>query len=702
MRNYNKKNNFLKSIYLLAVFALTCNISVIAQTLTINTTDHKQTITMMGGDMERSGSNLQRAINKEEIIDWFIKDMPLNTWRVAYDKKQELTEGQKNWNFYADSLATMKMIKDINPNIKFFASMKSDYHGYSEDNHNNLPTFIYDYAVDNNGAVSGNRSFNILKYARFLADYLEYMSDQNVPISYLTTAKEWVQVVTPTRAKSIIENLQKELASRGIAMPLMIEAGTWSLSQGINTANAYVANGTNSYMHGFSSHNLWSGETKTWSQFVNAASSAGKPAFNDESGHGGGGLVAPGKEVDIQRTIASYSEKANMYRAGITGELIFEVWPRGVSEVKPDGSYYAKPVFFDGNIPGHRMRSYYIMKMFTSHILSHLYIPTSISSAPGIYTMAFRKDNKMVLWVINEHTTAYPSLSINLDNSNINGSIVNTYWTDNNSITGVKTNYSASGRSFSPHIEGSSINSFVFNVEDHSCPGDTLTPFYQKNSGAWVKDKNISLDQGDDVRIGPWPATNSAWTWTGPNQFSALTREIDFTNVSASHSGDYVGTYTNANGCTSTLTYSLSVTSYANIVHMRKGNASEFAIDGGHGGADRQNLYLWSQNSNNENQQWIETDQGNGYYSYQKQGTSFCIDGNNGGSNGLNVMLWTCSTNNQNQHWKKINVGENKYRLEKRNNPEYSLDGGGNGANGQNIYLWRSDNSNKNQHWLLE
>lgn len=139
----------------------------------------------------------------------------------------------------------------------------------------------------------------------------------------------------------------------------------------------------------------------------------------------------------------------------------------------------------------------------------------------------------------------------------------------------------------------------------------------------------------------------------------------------------------------------------SSVVQLIKRNASGYAIDGNHGGADRQNIYLWSQNRNNVNQQWIEIDRGNGYYSYQKQGTNFCIDGNNGGDNGQNVYLWTCGTNNQNQHWRKVNVGSGNYRLEKRNSPGYSLDGNNGGADGQNLYLWQSNDNNQNQHWTF-
>ncbi|WP_159090645.1 RICIN domain-containing protein [Aquimarina aquimarini] len=135
------------------------------------------------------------------------------------------------------------------------------------------------------------------------------------------------------------------------------------------------------------------------------------------------------------------------------------------------------------------------------------------------------------------------------------------------------------------------------------------------------------------------------------------------------------------------------------IVRMIKRNAPGFALDGGNGGANAQNVYLWSNNGSNVNQQWIEVDQGSGFYSYVKKGTNFAMDGGNGGANRQNLYLWRYNKNNFNQHWKKVNVGGGHFRLEKRNAPGFSIDGNGGGGNGQNTYLWSSNNNNQNQHW---
>ncbi len=137
------------------------------------------------------------------------------------------------------------------------------------------------------------------------------------------------------------------------------------------------------------------------------------------------------------------------------------------------------------------------------------------------------------------------------------------------------------------------------------------------------------------------------------------------------------------------------------IVTLRKGNSQGFAIDGGNGGRNGQNVKLWAYNQNNVNQQWEEINRGNGFYSYKKQNTNFCIDAGNGGSNGQSVKLWSCGAGNQNQHFKKVSVGNNRFRLEKRNASGFSIDGNNGGGNNQNVHIWSSNNNNGNQQWII-
>jgi len=144
-----------------------------------------------------------------------------------------------------------------------------------------------------------------------------------------------------------------------------------------------------------------------------------------------------------------------------------------------------------------------------------------------------------------------------------------------------------------------------------------------------------------------------------------------------------------------------SVDNTPNFFSMKKANSTSFAIDGDNGGANEQNVYLWSYGADNVNQEWEEISRGNDFYSYKKRDTDFCLDGGNEGENRQSVILYVCMTDNQNQHWRKVRIGNN-YRLEKRNAPGFSIDGDNNGANGQNIYLYKSSDSNLNQQWQFE
>lgn len=134
------------------------------------------------------------------------------------------------------------------------------------------------------------------------------------------------------------------------------------------------------------------------------------------------------------------------------------------------------------------------------------------------------------------------------------------------------------------------------------------------------------------------------------------------------------------------------------LVHIEKNNQN-FAIDGGSNGAKRQNVYIYSSRQSNVNQQWIEIDRLNGFFSYQKNGTDFCLDGGSGGESGQTVYLWTCNVVHQNQQWRKVNSSSGSFRLEKRNAPGFSMDGGQGGGNRQDINLQPSNNNDVDQQW---
>ncbi len=233
---------------------------------------------------------------------------------------------------------------------------------------------------------------------------------------------------------------------------------------------------------------------------------------------------------------------------------------------------------------------------------------------------------------------------------------------------------------------------------DGCCEPTSITSYLQVDDGSWQQTSSVTVDAGAKVKFGPQPTSGGSWSWSGGGT-SGTSREQ---TIYPTSSVTATATYTNTCGAQSSQNFTVNVNGgVSTTVHLTKRNASGFALDGGDGGANDRQIYLWSSDVNNANQSWVEIDRGNGYYSYQKLNTDYCIDGGNGGANGQAVILWPCDANNENQHWQKIDAGNSNYRLQKRNSPGYSIDGNNGGANEQGVYLWASDANNENQQWTF-
>lgn len=97
--------------------------------------------------------------------------------------------------------------------------------------------------------------------------------------------------------------------------------------------------------------------------------------------------------------------------------------------------------------------------------------------------------------------------------------------------------------------------------EAAACTPTIITPYVQTNGGTWQQTSNASLSAGGTVMLGPQPTTGGSWSWSGPNNFTATTREVTISNIQSNQAGNYVATYTNTNGCQSTHTFTVTVTS---------------------------------------------------------------------------------------------------------------------------------------------
>ena len=205
-------------------------------------------------------------------------------------------------------------------------------------------------------------------------------------------------------------------------------------------------------------------------------------------------------------------------------------------------------------------------------------------------------------------------------------------------------------------------------------------------------------DEGASV-VRPGAATNGGWPASSLTTSGAFVREIirDYNNgtvISSAAPIEAPAPVTPEIEPEPTI----NIPSGTQVVTMQKRNTT-FAIDGGGGAQSGLQVYLWSTDTSNVNQQWLEIDRGNGYYSYQKQNTELCLDGGNGGERGQAVILFGCNDRNQNQQWRKVSTAGGSFRLEKRNASGFSIDGNRGATSRQAIYLWSSNSSNVNQQW---
>jgi hypothetical protein len=80
-----------------------------------------------------------------------------------------------------------------------------------------------------------------------------------------------------------------------------------------------------------------------------------------------------------------------------------------------------------------------------------------------------------------------------------------------------------------------------------------IAPQMQVDGGTWTAQTSAQLCEGGSLGIGPHPYdVATGWTWTGPNNFTANVREIQFAKITLAQGGEYTVNYKDANGCTST------------------------------------------------------------------------------------------------------------------------------------------------------
>lgn len=108
-----------------------------------------------------------------------------------------------------------------------------------------------------------------------------------------------------------------------------------------------------------------------------------------------------------------------------------------------------------------------------------------------------------------------------------------------------KGDYTATYRNPSGCISTKIITISLTGADPCSSP---ITPYLNVDATAWKQTAFASVSAGGNVSIGPQPFEGT-WSWTGPNGFTASTRDFTINDFSADKSGYYKATYTNEAGC---------------------------------------------------------------------------------------------------------------------------------------------------------
>jgi hypothetical protein len=87
-----------------------------------------------------------------------------------------------------------------------------------------------------------------------------------------------------------------------------------------------------------------------------------------------------------------------------------------------------------------------------------------------------------------------------------------------------------------------------------------ITPYLIVNDVSWKQQEYASLNLGDKFSVGPQAPGDGTWYWTGPNNFTANSREFTIENFTAEQAGIYTASFTNAAGCVSLHPFTIGFT----------------------------------------------------------------------------------------------------------------------------------------------
>ncbi|MFI3304817.1 MAG: DUF4971 domain-containing protein [Rikenellaceae bacterium] len=479
--------------------------------LIVDPANVKQQVLFIGTDMERSQNSMVKASNAQQVAQWCFGDIDFNYCRVSYDRAQEEVEGTPTFDFYDNTLEAMSIIKGVNPNIKWWATLKSDYDGYGTES--NLPDWITNGVVNVMVPTTSGYYFYKDKYAKFLYDYLKYFADKGQRIDYMSTGKEWGTFIDIEVAQYVIEYLNEELPKVGIEPPKFSDPSAYGLSSAVTWVNTANTMGIGHLYWGFCSHN-YPHTSYNFENLVAAADNLAAVQTNSDgennfwvidSETGGGTMGAySGVDADSEMTstmLNAFMEKCEFFADGYNGELIFEIFSRNKTSE-------SRAVYFSSNSEATteavRLSNYYALKSHGNYFQDGMYYIMAIAEnmKDDIYTMQFANEDQMYVAVVNLGETAIDNMLIDLNSKVYNGAVEQHVMDEqtvkvNGDIDGymVEGKYLSSGQ-IEVTIPAVSVNFFKIDLEKSDVEDD--------DTESEDSNKDVTLDDltsGGDISL---------------------------------------------------------------------------------------------------------------------------------------------------------------------------------------------------------
>ena len=117
-----------------------------------------------------------------------------------------------------------------------------------------------------------------------------------------------------------------------------------------------------------------------------------------------------------------------------------------------------------------------------------------------------------------------------------------------------QSDIAVANKSLSMTAKSNTVTTMVIDgAEGGACAPSEIIPYAKIHNGGWNETTEVKVNPGDSLVIGPHPYDGGRWTWSGPNEFYYLGREVRFKNMQWQSSGIYTGTYVNSYGCESSV-----------------------------------------------------------------------------------------------------------------------------------------------------